>query len=198
MVADTLKPLGFTAITGTSFTRQVGQQLHFVGLQYRQFSSEITFNLGCHFEGIPSLCDFRSITTANLADLDCGLRTRVGNYIRGGDFDVWWAPDKSEVPAALAEACWAIERGFDDCMRTWGSDGNLILQSHIKTRTGKLRISRTLFRWMLPQAEFHRFAFVALLAHRHGNHGLAAELCDKAFSFGQFQCDFGLLLNHLE
>jgi hypothetical protein len=178
---EALKPLGFIAITGTTFTRQVGEQLHFVGLQYRTSSSDITFNLGCHFKGVPSMFDFEPVAADDLQQLDCGLRIRVGRYIGDGFYDVWWNPDNSEVPAALAQATWAIERAFDDCKKKWG-DGKLLIQKHVKNRVGSIRLSRPLFRWMWPVRSFHRFAFCALLAHHHSDDELASALFEKALS----------------
>jgi hypothetical protein len=180
--AEALNFLGFKAISGTTFTRQVGEQLHFVGLQYRRSSSEITFNLGCHFHGVPSLFDYETVTLDDMEELDSGLRCRVGDYIGDGFYDIWWNPDNSEVPAALAQASWAIERAFDECMKKWGSDGALILKSHVKNRAGAIRLSRPLLRWMSGEGGFERFAFVALLAHHHGDEALANALYEKAMS----------------
>lgn len=181
-VAEQLRALGFQPVSGTTFTRQVGEQFHLVNLQYRRFSSDITFNLGCHFQGLPSMSDYQPVAVDDLEDLDCGLRTRVGDYIGDGFYDIWWNPDNSEVPAALAQATWAIERAFNDCMKKWGNDGVLILRSHVKNRAGAIRLSKPLFRWMLPKGDFERFAFVALLAHHHGDKALANALYEKAMS----------------
>jgi hypothetical protein len=179
--AEVLLPLGFTAIGGTAFTRQSGKQLHFVGLQYGGFSRGFTFNLGCHFQGVPSMSDFQPVGKEHLDDLDCGLRIRVGRYIGEGR-DIWWTANNSELPAALAQASWAIGRAFDDCMKKWGTDGVLILRSHVKNRAGVIRLSRLLFEWMLPKRDFERYAFVALLAHHHGDDELAMALYEKAMS----------------
>lgn len=181
--AEVLSALQFMQVSGTRFTRRVGQQLHFVGLQYRTFGSEITFNLGCHFVGIPSLFDFRSVAVENLDDLDCGLRVRIGSYIEDGFYDVWWNPDNEQLPGALAQASWPIERAFEDCIKQWG-DGTRILESHVRNRAGSIRLSKPLLRWMIPLRQFHRFAFLALVAHYHGDDALAATLFNKAI-----ECD---------
>jgi hypothetical protein len=190
--AEVLKPLGFTAIGGTRFTRQVGEQLHCVELQYGGFSKGFTFNLGCHFEGVPCLSHDAPVNTDNLEDLDCGLRCRVGDYIGDGFYDVWWDPDNSEVLGALAQASWAIERAFDDCMKKWGSDGRLILKSHVKNRAGAIRLSKPLFRWMSGKGDFERFAFVAVLARRHGDNVLAYAFYEKALS-----CKASVIIPHV-
>lgn len=192
-VAEALQPMGFTAISGVSFTRQVGEQLHYVDLQYRRSCSEITFNLGCHFAGIPSLFDYREVGAGNLEGLDCGLRCRIGHYIGDGFRDVWWDPDNSEVPRVLVQVCGAIDRAFKDCMKKWGSDGKQLLLSHVKNRAGDIRLSRPLLRWMLPQWRFSRFAFVALLAHQHGNDALASAYCEKAMAE-----DFAAIIDYLQ
>jgi len=190
--ADILKPLGFSPLSGTTFTRQVDEQLHFVGLQYRRFSSEITFNLGCHFKGIPSLFDYRLVTLDDLNDVDCGLRIRVGRYIGDGFYDIWWNPDNSELPAALAQASWAIERAFDDCKTKWG-DGSHLIQAYVKIQGRSVRLSKALLRWMLPKRRFDRFAFVALLARHHGDDTVASVLAEKALS-----CDDGAPVDYTE
>jgi hypothetical protein len=178
--AEALEPLGFKAISGTSFTRQAGKQLHFVGLQYGKFSSDITFNLGCHFQGLPSMSGYEAVTLDDLEDVNCGLRIRVGRYIGDGFYDIWWDPDNSEVPGALAQACWAIERAFDDCVKKWGSDGALILRSHVQTRSGAIRLSKPLLEWLSGKGGFERFAFVALLASHHGDAVMAHAFYEKA------------------
>ena len=192
LTAKALEPLGFAPVSGTTFSRQVGEQLHFVGLQFRSFCSEITFNLGCHFQGVPSMNDYHAVALNDMVELDCGLRCRVGHYIGDGFYDVWWDPDNSEVPATLAQASWAIERAFDDCLKKWGNDGKKLLQSHVKQTKGAIRLSRPLFSWMLPKGDFERFAFVALLAHRHGKDQLARALFDKALS-----CKASIIIPHV-
>lgn len=189
--ADALKPLGFNAISGTTFTRQVGEQLQFIGLQYGGSSKGFTFNLGCHFTDIPSTRDFRAVSVDDLEDLDCGLRIRVGRYI-GEGLDTWWTADNSELPAAIAQASWAIERAFADCIKRWGNDGTTILRSHVKSRAGTIRLSKALFQWMLPKGDFERFAFVALLAHRHGDEVLSRMAYEKALS-----CKASLIPSHI-
>jgi hypothetical protein len=190
--AEALKPMGFDATSGTTFTRKVGHQLHFVGLQYGRSSSRITFNLGCHFHGIPSMLDYQPVTVHDLEDLDCGLRVRVGDYIGDGFYDIWWDPDKEEVPVALAQASAAVDRAFNDCMKKWGNDGTLILQSHVKFRAGNVRLSRSLLRWMSGKGEFEQFSFVAVLADHHGDNALARAAYDKALS-----CEGSIIVPHV-
>ena len=177
--AEALQPLGFKAISGTRFTRQVGEQLHFVGLQYGGSSRGFTFNLGCHFRGLPSMSDYQSVTLDDMEELDSGLRCRIGNYIDDGFYDVWWDANEAELGGALAQASWAIERAFDDCQAKWG-DGKLLLQSHVKNRAGAFRWSRAFRRWTEFEGDFSRFAFAAVLAHRHGDKVLARALYEKA------------------
>lgn len=183
--AEGLKRTGFVPLSGTVFTRQVGEQFHFVGLQYRQSSSEITFNLGCHFTGVRSLFDYQPVAAEDLELLDCGLRVRVGDYIGDGLYDVWWDPNNAEVPAALAQASWAIERAFNDCIKRWG-DGTRMLQSDVKVHAGSIRLSRALLRWTVHKHCFHTYSFLSMLAHARGNDALAGILYEKSLLFDHF------------
>lgn len=179
LTAEMLKPLGFHAISGTRFTRRVGKQLHFVGLQYGGSSQGFTLNLGCHFQGVPSLFDYQPVKLEDMEELDAGLRCRIGNYVGDGFYDIWWDSNDAELPGAMAQAAGAIERAFNDCNKKWG-DGSLLLQSHIRTRTGIFRWSRHLLRWSEPIGDFERFAFAALLAHRLQDNTLARALYEKS------------------
>jgi hypothetical protein len=177
--AEVLQTLGFTAIGGTRFTRQVGEQLHFAGLQYGGSSQGFTFNLGCHFRGVPSMLDYQTVKLDDMQELDSGLRCRIGNYVDDGLYDIWWDSNDAELPAVLTQASWAIERAFNDCQAKWG-DGKLLLQSHVKNRAGAFRWSRAFRRWTEPEGDFKRFAFAAVLAHRHRDIALARALYEKA------------------
>ena len=182
--ADVLRGLGFSPVSATTFTRQVGQQLHFIGLQYGGSSRGFTFNLGCHFAGVPTVGTFRLPTLDDLDDLECGLRVRVGRYIRDG-LDLWWDADNAELPASLAEASWAVQRAFDDCLRSWGN-GSDLLRSHVKVRAGSIRLSQHLLRWFVNKHCFSSYAFLAMLAHHRGARDLACMLHQRALTFPCF------------
>ncbi|MGV3607375.1 MAG: DUF4304 domain-containing protein [Planctomycetaceae bacterium] len=179
---EALLPMGFIKVSGTTFARQVGRQLQFVGLQYRQFCDEFTFNLGCHFLGIPSMLTYKSVKLSEMEELDSGLCCRVGNYVGDGSHDIWWSLDSSQISAAWEQAVAAIECAFEDCIQKWGPDGKLLLESHVRNRVAAIRLSRHLQKWMLGKGSFERFAFVALLAHYHGDLELAQTFYERALS----------------
>jgi hypothetical protein len=182
LTTEALRPQGFTANSSKSFSRQIDEQLHFVGLQYDRFSSQFTFNIGCHFLNIPSSFDYEEVNTEDIEELDCGLRCRVGDYIGNKFFDIWWDPARVNLPASIAQASWAIDRAFNDCLKKCGKDGSKILKSHILNSRGAIKPSQFLRRWTNAKGDFERFAFVALLAHRHGDEALSQALHEKALS----------------
>lgn len=192
-VAEALLPLGFIQRSGVNFTRQVGKQLHFVGLQYRRSSSDITFNLGCHFVGVASLFDFREVTVADLDLLDCGMRTRVGDHINKGDFDVWWDPDQAQVPVVLEQATTAIGSAFDGFVELWGKDGLTLLKKHIKVNGSSILLSPRLRHWMKVQAKFDQYCFLALLCRVHRLDALADMFYVKACNNAKFSVDINKL-----
>ncbi|MFO0886345.1 MAG: hypothetical protein U0894_19555 [Pirellulales bacterium] len=132
------------------------------------FCNEFTFNLGCHFFDLLMLTH-KSVKLSDMEELDSGLCCRVGNYAHDGSHDIWWSLDSSQISTALEQAVAAIECAFEDCIQKWGPDGKLLLKSHVKNRIAAIRLSRHLQRWMLGKGSFERFAFVALLAHYHGD-----------------------------
>ena len=179
--AESLAGLGFRAIGATSFARGVGEQLHFVGLQYGGSSRGFTYNLACHFRGLPSLFDFKPMSLNELDDLNCGLRARVGQFIRDG-LDLWWDANSSELHAAIAEATWAIDRAFAKCIERW-DDGRGLLDREVKTRSKTVRLSEYILTWCVNGHSFDAYAFLALLAHRHDMLDLAKLLHRKALGY---------------
>jgi hypothetical protein len=84
-----LLPAGFVKGQQGTYVRRVGDQIHLIDFQAARFGHQYTVNLAFHYSFLLPLFARKRIKLADYSQLDCGLRSRIGQFTKSAR-DRWY------------------------------------------------------------------------------------------------------------